>query len=45
MKKNLRDDTRFQQQWDDANNQKDFGWMPVLVLLALIALFAYLIFR
>lgn len=45
MKKNLNDDTRFQKQWDTPPCESQFGWMPLIVLILLLALMAYLIFR
>ncbi len=44
MKKNLNDDTRYVKKWEETKAEKNWGWMPVLLLVALILLLAYFIF-
>ncbi|HEX5337213.1 MAG TPA: hypothetical protein VFW53_02140 [Gallionella sp.] len=44
MKKNLNDDTRYMEKFDDAPVQKSAGRLLILILIGLILLFGYLFF-
>lgn len=45
MKKNLNDDTRYVKKWEEPAVEKNNGWFPIILLIALILLLAYFIFR